>query len=66
MRRYGSWLEKKYSRRRYLKIHFAIDAKTGEIIYMERTSDKVHDSEISATLFSSSKISFSGALATHT
>jgi hypothetical protein len=44
--RSGSWLERRYSRRRgYLKIHFAIDARTGEIVYFERTTDRVHDSE---------------------
>jgi hypothetical protein len=45
--RSGSWLERGYSRRRgYLKIHFAIDARTGEIVYFERTKDRVHDSEV--------------------
>jgi hypothetical protein len=44
--RSGSWLERRYSRRRgYLKIHLAIDARTGEIVYFERTTDRVHDSE---------------------
>ena len=39
--RSGSWLERKYSRRRiYLKIHFAIDARTGEIVCFERTTDR--------------------------
>jgi hypothetical protein len=43
--RSGSWLERRYSRRRrYLKIHFAIDARTGEIVYFERTTDRLHDS----------------------
>ncbi len=54
MRRYSSWLEKKYSRRRYLKIHFAIDAKTEEIIYMERTSSMVHDSEFAKKMIEES------------
>jgi hypothetical protein len=45
--RSGSWLERGYSRRRgYLKIHFAIDARTGEIVCFERTTDRVHDSEV--------------------
>jgi hypothetical protein len=44
--RSGSWLERRYSRRRgYLKIHLAIDARTGEIVCLERTTDRVHDSE---------------------
>jgi hypothetical protein len=33
-------------RRGYLKIHFAIDARTGEIVCLERTTDRVHDSEV--------------------
>jgi len=45
--RSGSWLERRYSMRRgYLKMHFAIDARTGEIVYFERTTDRVHDSEV--------------------
>jgi hypothetical protein len=30
--RSGSWLERRYSSRRCLKMHFAIDARTGEIV----------------------------------
>jgi hypothetical protein len=33
-------------RRGYLKMHFAIDARTGEIVYFEGTTDRVHDSEV--------------------
>jgi hypothetical protein len=33
-------------RRGYLKMHFAIDAGTGEIVYFEGTTDRVHDSEV--------------------
>jgi hypothetical protein len=33
-------------RRGYLKMHFAIDARTGEIVCLERTTDRVHDSEV--------------------
>jgi hypothetical protein len=32
-------------RRGYLKMHFAIDSRTGEIVCLERTTDRVHDSE---------------------
>jgi hypothetical protein len=32
-------------RRGYLKIHLAIDARTGEIVFLEGTTDRVHDSE---------------------
>jgi hypothetical protein len=45
--RSGSWLERRFSRRRgYLKIHLAIDARTGEIVCFERTTGWVHDSEV--------------------
>jgi hypothetical protein len=45
--RSGSWLERRYSMRRgYLNMHFAIDARTGEMVYFERTTDRVHDSEV--------------------
>ena len=27
-------------------MHFAIDARTGEMVYFERTTDRVHDSEV--------------------
>jgi len=33
-------------RRGYLKMHFAIDARTGKIVYFEGTTDRVHDSEV--------------------
>jgi hypothetical protein len=49
--RSGSWLERRCSRRRgYLKIHFAIDARTGEIVCFERTTDRVHDSEVAKSM----------------
>jgi phosphopantetheinyl transferase len=32
-------------KRGHLKIHLAIDARTGEIVYFERTTDRIHDSE---------------------
>jgi hypothetical protein len=31
---------------RYVKIHFAVDARTKEIIAMDVTTDDVHDSEV--------------------
>jgi hypothetical protein len=33
-------------RRGYLKMHFAIDARTGKTVYFEGTTDRVHDSEV--------------------
>jgi hypothetical protein len=37
-------------RKRYIKIHFAVDAKTKEIIAMEVTTDDVHDSKVLPSL----------------
>jgi len=31
--------------KRYIKIHFAVDVKTKEVLAMEVTTDDVHDSE---------------------
>ncbi|GBC68572.1 hypothetical protein HRbin01_00255 [archaeon HR01] len=45
--RAGSWLERRYGKRgRYVKIHVAVNAKTGEVIDMELSRDDVHDSEM--------------------
>jgi hypothetical protein len=33
-------------RRGHLKIHLAIDARTGEIVFLEGTTDRLHDSEV--------------------
>ena len=35
---------------RYIKIHFAIDIKTKEIVSMEVTIDKIHDSKVLKSL----------------
>ncbi|GBC71790.1 hypothetical protein HRbin02_01578 [Candidatus Calditenuaceae archaeon HR02] len=44
--RAGSWLERKYGeRRRYVKIHVAVNAKTGEMVDLELSRDGVRDSE---------------------
>jgi hypothetical protein len=40
-------IERVYGRRkRYIKIHFAVDIKTKEVISMDVTMDDVHDSEV--------------------
>ena len=44
--RAGSWLERRYGKRRYAKIHVALNAKTGEIIDIEMSRDDVRDSEV--------------------
>jgi hypothetical protein len=33
-------------RKRYIKIHFAVDINTKEVISMDVTTDDVHDSEV--------------------
>jgi len=45
--RCGGWVERVYGRRkRYIKIHFAVDINTKEAISMDVTTDDVHDSEV--------------------
>lgn len=41
----GSWLEKRFGKKRqgFIKIHFAIDVKSKRIIEFSVTSDRVHD-----------------------
>jgi hypothetical protein len=47
----GGWVERLYGKKkRYIKIHFAVDAKTKEIIAMEVTTDDVHDSKVLPSL----------------
>ena len=42
----GGWVERLYGgKKRYVKIHFAVDVKTKEILAMEVTTDNIHDSE---------------------
>jgi hypothetical protein len=42
----GGWVERIHGKRkRYIKIHFAIDVKTKEIIAMDITTDDMHDSK---------------------
>jgi hypothetical protein len=43
----GGWVERLYGRkRRYVKIHFAVDVKTKEVLAMYVTTDDMHDSEV--------------------
>lgn len=42
----GDWIRKTWKKKKgYLKIHFAVDIKTGQIVSMDVTSEKVHDSK---------------------
>jgi predicted PP-loop superfamily ATPase len=41
------WIERVYGRRkRYIKIHFAVDVRTKEIVAMNVTTDDIHDSKV--------------------
>jgi len=43
----GGWVERLYGRKkRYVKIHFAVDVRTKEVLAMEVTTDDAHDSEV--------------------
>ena len=45
----GQWLDEKWNvqkRKGYLKIHVAVDIKTKEILDLEVTGDKIHDSKM--------------------
>jgi len=43
----GGWVERIYGRKkRYVKIHFAVDVKTGEVVAMDVTTDDMHDGEV--------------------
>jgi len=45
--RCGGWVERIYGgRKRYVKIHFAVDVKTREVLAMYVTTDDIHDSEV--------------------
>ncbi|MEM2212841.1 MAG: transposase [Candidatus Nezhaarchaeales archaeon] len=49
--KYGGWVEHVHGRKkRYVKIHFAVNVKTKEIIAMHITTDDVHDSKVLPTL----------------
>ena len=41
----GGWIERKHGKKKkYIKIHFAVDVKTKEIVAMSVTTDETHDS----------------------
>jgi hypothetical protein len=47
----GGWVERLYGKKkRYIKIHFAVDVITKEVLAMEVTTDDVHDSEVLPSL----------------
>jgi transposase len=48
--KYGGWVERVYGRRRYIKIHFAVDVRTKEVLAMDVTTDDTNDSEVLPSL----------------
>jgi hypothetical protein len=47
----GGWVERLYGRKkRYVKIHFAVDVRTKEVLAMDVTTDDIHDSEVLPSL----------------
>jgi len=54
----GGWVTRVHGKKkRYIKIHFAVDVKTKEVLAMEVTTDDVHDSEaLPALIKDSSKL----------
>lgn len=42
----GGWIERKHGKKKkYIKIHFAVDVKTKEVVAMSITTDETHDSK---------------------
>ena len=42
----GGWVERLYGgKKRYIKIHFAVDVKTKEVLAVYVTTDSIHDSK---------------------
>lgn len=47
----GGWMERKHGKKkRYVKIHFAVNTATHEVVSMEVTTDDVHDSKAAPAL----------------
>jgi len=47
----GGWVERKHGKKkRYVKIHFAVNTVTHEVVAMEVTTDDVHDSKAAPAL----------------
>lgn len=45
--RAGGWIEREHGKKkRYVKIHFAVNVETGEVVAMEVTTDDAHDSKV--------------------
>jgi transposase len=47
----GGWIERKHGKKkRYVKLHFAVNTETHEVVSMEVTTDDVHDSRAAPAL----------------
>jgi len=45
--RAGGWVEREHGRKkRYVKVHFAVNVESREVVAMEVTTDDVHDSKV--------------------
>jgi len=41
--RAGGWVERKHGKKRYVKLHFAVDVETKEVVAMEVSTDDTHN-----------------------
>jgi len=49
--RAGGWVERVHGKKkRYVKIHFAVNVENGEVVAMELTTDDIHDSKVFSSL----------------
>jgi IS5 family transposase len=47
----GGWVERKHGKKkRYVKLHFAVNTVTHEVVSMEVSTDDVHDSKVAVSL----------------
>ena len=48
----GGWMEHVHSKKkRYIKVHFAVNVETKEVVTMDVTTDAAHDSQVAERLF---------------
>jgi len=46
----GGWMEREHGVKKNVKVHFAVNVKTKEVVGMELTTDEVHDSKVAERL----------------
>ena len=44
--RAGGWMERIHGKKRYVKLHFAVNTETREVVAMEVSTDDTHDSKV--------------------